>query len=150
MQRIMFSMLAGLGAFVALAFGAAPAQAQICGDLSNECEIANEVAEWNYDEFGSFYYLDDDTCEKMAESVFKQCEKAVKSAAKCWTDQINSIPKTAKAACKTEGDSAGECNASYKDDAKDEIADVPYYEEFEIGCCEDRAADFYFYCIDGF
>jgi hypothetical protein len=150
MQRIVFSMLATLGTFLALAFGAAPAKAQICGDLSDECEIADEVVDWNYDEFGGFFFLDSDTCEKMAESVFTQCEKAVKSAAKCWKDQINSIPKTAKSACKTEGDSASECNASYKDDAKDEIADVPYYEEFEIGCCEDRAESFYLLCFYGF
>jgi len=147
MQRIVFSTLATLGAFVALAFGAAPAKAQICGDLYDECEIADDVAEWNYEAFGGFFFLDEDTCEKMAISVFKQCEKAVKSAAKCWKDQVNSIPKTAKSACKTEGDFASDCNADYKEDAEDDVSDIPLYEEFEITCCEDRAEDFYFDCI---
>ena len=150
MQRIVFSTFAALAAFVAVAFGAAPAQAQICGDLFDECDIADDVVDLNYEQFGGFFTLGEDTCAKMAESVFKQCEKAVKSAVKCWSDQANSISKTSKSACKTEGEFASDCNADYKADAKDDVADIESYGEFELGCCEDYAFDFFFTCLEGF
>lgn len=150
MRRIVISMFVALGVCAALGFGAAPARAQICGDLFEECEIAEEVLDLNLDQFGDFFTLDEDTCFKMADGVFKQCEKAVKSAVKCWSDQANAIPKNAKPACKTQGQFASICNTDFKEDAQEDVEGIESAGNFEIDCCADAAAEFYFTCLEGF
>jgi len=147
MKKIGLAVLAALGAFAAFSITAAPAQADICGDLWDECDIADNVLSWNLDQFEDFWPLDADTCAKMGDGVLKQCETAVKDAAKCWKKQISSIPKTAKSACKTEGDLAGECNADYKGDASDDLEELDYYEGAELECCVTAAVDFYANCV---
>jgi hypothetical protein len=147
MQRIGIAMAAVWGLFLGFGIASAPARADICGDIYGDCEIPIDVRDWNLDQFEGFFPLDDDTCESMAIGVLKQCENAVKSAAKCWTSQINSIAKNAKPACKTEGDLAKECNADFKEDAKEDVDDIDAYEEYELDCCENVAELFYESCI---
>ena len=148
MQRIGIAMAAALGLFLGFGIASAPARADICGDLfDDECQIADDVRDWNLDQFEGFFPLDSDTCESMALGVKKQCENAVKSAAKCWASQINSIPKNAKPACKTEGDLAKECNADFKEDATEDVDDIDFYVGIELDCCESRAQSFYTSCI---
>jgi hypothetical protein len=146
MQRIGIAMAAVWGLFLGFGIASAPARADICGDLYDECDIAIDVLSWNLDQFEGFFPLDDDTCDSMATSVLKQCESAVKSAAKCWASQIKFIPKNAKPACKTEGDFANECKADFKEDATEDVDEIDFYVESELDCCEIRASAFYTNC----
>jgi len=150
MQRIVSSTFAVLGAVIALAFGAAPAQAQyeICGALFDECEIAEDVLDWNLDEFEDFFPLDQDTCTALAMSALKQCQAAVKGAVKCWSSQMNYIPKNAKPVCKTEGDFAKPCSAGFKDNAAGLIDSLDVYEESELECCGFGALELASQCMD--
>ena len=148
MRKLGGAVLAALAVFAYFGIAAAPARAEICGDLFDSCEIPFDVRDWNLDQFESFFPLDGDTCTKMTQSVLKQCEAAVKNAAKCWKSQISSIPKTAKSACKTVGDFAGECNADFKSDASEDLGEVDYYETAELDCCITAANGFYAACLD--
>lgn len=150
MSRSLFPGFAALGVFSALVFVAAAARADICADLFDECEIPNGVFEWNIEQLGGYFPLDDGACAKMADAVFKQCEKNVSAAAKCWIDVANTLPKTAKSACKEQGDLASRCNADFKSDAQNDVEDVESYADSELGCCDLVAEDFEFFCIEGF
>ena len=141
MRRIGCALIAALAAF---ALAPAPARAQIFGALDDSCDIANDVRDWNLDQFGGFA-LDADTCTKMTLSVLKQCETAVKTAAKCWRTQIGTIPKTAKSACKTVGDPAA-CSEGYKNEAADALATIDFRETAELDCCITAANGFYANC----
>lgn len=150
MKRSLLSTIAALSTFAALCVGAAPARADVCGDIFDECELADDVLAWNIGEFAGYFTLDIATCQKMTDGVLAQCQAAVNAAAKCWKGQLGSIPKTAKPACKTEGAGASECDANFKSVYLDESEGVDVYAERETGCCEDRAADFYESCTEGF
>ena len=126
MKRLGIVVFAALGACLGLGFTAPPAQAQtpspaICGDLFELCQIADDVLDWNVDEFEEFFPLDEDTCSSMAEGVLAQCERAVKSGVKCWSAQFNAIPKNAKPACKSDRSPSSNCNNEFKYDAKNGV-----------------------------
>jgi hypothetical protein len=150
MKRSLLSTFAALSAFAALCFGAAPARADVCGDLFDECELADGVVAWNVSELAAYFPLDIATCQKITDGVLAQCQAAVKAAAKCWQGQFDSVPKTAKPACKTEGTGASECNASFKSVYADESEELDVFVGIELDCCEDRAADFFEVCTEGF
>lgn len=150
MKRRLLSMFAALCALAAVGFGAAPARADICGDIFDECALADGVFAWNLDQFKNYSRLDNATCQKMTESILAQCEAAVNAAAKCWKGQAGSIPKTAKPACKAEGEGASGCNASFKDTAASESEEVDLFAAQEIDCCEDLADEFLDSCREGF
>jgi hypothetical protein len=143
--------MAALAALVGLAFTAAPAQAQPCGNLYSDCEIAEEVyshyQEWFCDPMDDLD-LDDKTCEKMAEGFYKECVEAVKSSLKCWEGLWDSIPKTAKPACK-QTENPSRCNASFKEGARFEKDDLQSDADDQLLCCEDYAEDFFDDCTDG-
>jgi hypothetical protein len=146
--------LAALGACLGVGLLASPARAQtppvpICGDLFDECQIANDVFAWNADEFEEFFPLDEKTCADMASGVLAQCEAGVKAGVKCWSAQFNSIPKNARPACKSERSPASDCNIEFKYDAKTNVNYTKAIGEFEIGCCEERANDFFELCVLG-
>lgn len=150
MQRIGIAIAAVWGMFLGFGITAAPAGADICGDLFDECEIADGVLGWNLDQFEEYDMLDAATCQKMADSILAQCQAAVNAAAKCWKGQVGSVPKTAKPACKTEGEGASECNASFKSGAASESEEIDAFAAQEIDCCEDRAVEFFDSCREGF
>jgi hypothetical protein len=150
MSRIMGSMFATVAACAALVFGAAPASADICADLFDECEIAEDIFEWNFEQLAGFFPLDDATCTKMTQTVYKQCEKNVNAAVKCWVDLANSLPKTAKPACKAQGDAASQCNAIFKSDAENDVEEIESFGDSELDCCGDIAEDFLAFCVEGF
>lgn len=149
MMRSLLSTTAALCAFAVLALGAGPARADVCGDLFDECELADAVVGWNLDEIEAHLPLPSGVCQKAADGVFKQCQAAVKVAAKCWKGQYGAVPKTAKPACKTEGSAASECNAFFKDRYSSESDAVDDYASFELACCEDRVEEFYETCVTG-
>lgn len=151
MKGFGIAMFAVLGACLGLGFTASPARAQppICGDLFVECQIADDVLAWNADEFEEFFPLDEDTCSSMAEGVFAQCEKAVKSGVKCWTEQFSAIPKNAKPACKAVRSPSSTCKVDFKFDAHHDVNVTQASGESEIGCCEDAALDFFDLCVGG-
>lgn len=147
-KKVGGAVIAALAVFACFGIAAAPARAEICGDIDDGCEVPFDVRDWNLDQFEAFFPLDGETCTKMTQSVLKQCEAAVKNAAKCWRAQINSIPKTAKSACKTEGDLADVCNAAFKSDAADDLEQVDYFESVELDCCITAANGVYAACLD--
>ena len=147
MSRIGTTLLAAIGAFVGLAAGAAPAHAQICGDLFDECAIAVGVHDLNAIAYEDIFPVDESTCEKITKRVEKQCEDAIKTAAQCWKDEIKSVRKTSKLACKTQGSASGECNADFKEQASNELDEIDALEDSELPCCGSIAADFYTICV---
>jgi len=152
MKRFGIAVLAALGTCLGLGVTASPAQAQtppaaICGDLFELCQLADDVLTSNADEFEEFFPLDEDTCSAMADGVFAQCDRAVKSGVKCWTDQFNSIPKNARPACKAVRSPGIHCNIDFKYDAKNGVNLTESRIEFEKGCCEDAALDFFDLCV---
>lgn len=151
MQRFVGSWVAALAALAALAFGAGAARAQppICGDLFEQCQIADDVYSWNADEFEEFFPLDEKTCSQMAQGVFAQCERAVKEDTKCWVEQFNAIPKNMKAPCNYPQAPTNTCYVQAKFDAKNDVAATEGTGEFEISCCEEAAGAFFDLCIGG-
>ena len=147
MQRIGMAVAAVCGVILGFAISSAPARAEVCGDLYDECHIADQVLGWNLDQFEQFDPMDEATCMTATLSVLKQCESAVKGAAKCWASQINAIPKNAKAACKTEGDLAKQCNADFKEEATEDVDELDEFVELELDCCEDRSHAFFVSCV---
>jgi hypothetical protein len=149
MKGFGIATFAALGAGLGLGFAAPPAQAQapVCGDLFEECRIADDTLAWNADEFAEFFPLDEDTCSAMAEGVFAQCKKAVKAGVNCWTDQFNSIPKNAKPACKTERSPASDCKVEFKYAAHNDVNITQATLGPEIVCCEGAALDFFDLCV---
>jgi hypothetical protein len=145
MRTIGISMLAALAALLGLAFVAAPAQAQICGDIG-ECDLADDVYDDNINQFCGFFPLSEDTCGKMAERIYQQCATAVNNTLKCWNAYSNGYPKTAKPACKEDASNPSECNADFKDNAQAWRDSNESDAEDELGCCEDIAEDFFFDC----
>ena len=146
--------LAALAACLGLGLPASTARAQtppvaVCGDLFDECQIADFVFEWNADTFDEFFPLDEKTCEGMASSELAQCEAAVKAGVKCWSAQFNSIPKNARPVCATERSPSPDCNIEFKFHAKNNVNFTKAMGEFEIGCCENRAIDFFNLCVLG-
>lgn len=149
MQQFVGSLVAALGALAALGLGAGAALAQppICGDLFEQCQIADDVYAWNADEFEEFFPLDEKTCSQMAQGVFAQCERAVKDDTKCWIGQFNAIPKNMKAPCNHPQAPTNTCYAQAKYDAKNAVRDAETTGAFEISCCEDAAGDFFDLCV---
>lgn len=152
MKRFSIAVLAALGICLGHGFTATPAQAQtppvaICGDLFDECQIADDVLAWNQDEFEEFFPLDEKTCEDMASGVFAQCESGVKSGVKCWSAQFNYIPKNARPACKSERSPFSDCKIEFNFDAKNNVHFTRAIGEFEINCCEEAAIDFFNLCV---
>jgi len=148
-MRSLLSSFVALGAFAALALGAGPARADVCGDVYDECELADAVVGWNLDAVESHLPLPSGVCQKSADGVLKQCQAAVKAAAKCWKGQYGAVPKTAKPACKTEGSAASECNASFEERYSSETDELDDYVSFELDCCEDRVDEYYETCVTG-
>lgn len=148
MKRSLLSTIAALSAFAVLFSGAAPARADVCGDIFDECELADLVLEWNLDEFVIYFPLSSATCQNVAGRVLAQCQAAVKAAAKCWKGQYGSVPKTAKPACKTQGSGASSCDTAFKDEYSVASDEVDEFASFELSCCEDRAEEFYETCSE--
>lgn len=150
MKGLGISKFAALAACLGLGLLAAPARAQtppICGDLFENCQIADDVLDWNLDDFSEFFPQDEDTCSKMAEGVLAQCEKAVKSGVKCWIEQFNTIPKNARPVCRTERSPSSVCDVDHKYVAHNSVNDTQALVPFELACCEDAALDFFDACI---
>jgi hypothetical protein len=150
MKRRLLTTFAALSTLAAVCLGATPARADICGDIFDECELADGVFAWNFDQFEEYNSLDTATCQKMTDSVLAQCQAAVKAAAKCWNGQLAAVPKTAKPACKTEGAGASECNQGFKNAAAEENEEVAFFAARELECCAERALEFFEDCRDGF
>jgi hypothetical protein len=139
-----------LGAWVGLAFAAAPAQAQPCGNIFSDCEIAEETWDDNTNEFCDFFPIDDEQiCEKIAKRFYDQCEAAVESSLKCWKAYFGGFPKTAKPACKAEFEDPGECNDEFKGAASADKEDAEAAALDQLDCCLGFAEDFFLACMDG-
>lgn len=148
LQKCLFG-IAALAALLGVTFAAAPAQAQ-CADVFDTCEIADDLLDWYYEEFGDFFTLPEEDCDKLAQKYYDQCVSAVKLAKKCWNSQIADIGSTAKTACKTEGEDSDDCKAYFKDRTNGWRDETASDSENEIFCCEDRAEEFWFTCVEGF
>lgn len=154
MKGFGIAVFAALGACLGLGLGPSPAHAQtpspaICGDLFTMCQIANDVYDSNVGEFEEFFPLDEKTCSKMADGVQAQCENAVKAGVKCWTGQFNAIPKNARPACAQDQSPSSPCKIEFKADAKNGANFSKATGEFELGCCDDVASDFFDLCVGG-
>jgi hypothetical protein len=150
MRTIGIAVLAAVGALFGLALAAPTAQAQPCGNIFSDCEIAEETWDDNADEFCFIFPLgDEQACEKMAKAFFDQCEAALKSSLKCWNAYYGAFPKVAKPACKAEAEDPGACNADYKDEAAAHRDEAEGFAEDQLDCCLGFAEDFFFACMEG-
>jgi len=138
--------IAALGALAGLALAPAPAQAAVCGDFE---DIADNLLDSYFDEFGEFFGLSEKTCDAMAKTFYSACTTAVKDAVKCAQRQVGTIPKAAKPACQEAAKNPSSCNTFYKDEANTEANFIDDDAQSAYDDCGFAADDFWTGCRFG-
>lgn len=149
--RLAKGRLVLLAALMGMLFGAAPASAQICGDLADVGETFDAYIDLLDEDF-EVDLNDEDLCTSLTKIFIKGCQMAVKDAGKCIQNQTGNLSKFGQTACKElAGSFVSECVDDYKQEAKFGNELVKAAVEDESADCEgDLAFEFFDICMFGF
>jgi hypothetical protein len=125
-----------------------PAAAGICGDLADQCAIAEENLENSILNFANVFPLSEAACSKMQKGFFQHCVDAVEGAVDCVTGISDSLLKLGKIACKDSGGNPA-CSENFKIEHRQNVEGAEGAGEFEILCCAGASLDFLEICLEG-
>jgi hypothetical protein len=99
---------------------------------------------------GTFFPLDEKSCEEITKKAVAACHKAVSDAEKCVADLNSDLRKVSKPVCGTQGSDKGDCNDMFKSVVEDRNAELEGETDDAHGMCDTSFADGFFNdCVNG-